>query len=349
MRPSRIVALSWAFAGVLMAGPALADKVAVLPFQSTSAATSVDLDTARSATRSAVTALSHKLPSDQEMLTAQMSSKDGVVDTGEEYRAAGRASTSDWTVMGHVEGHGPTYRLELDVCQVQSGRIESLAREVTPAQAPAQIGEMLALLLRPEGIANAVIPWEPATPPAPEPVPVPAPAVPAPPPPAPAPPPPPSPPAVKHAYAEGHPFGLGVFTSVLDAFSRPADATGSPASALVGVTAGYALASAPGLEIKGDFDGSVAGPRSVAVDAGARYAIPVVPSARLFIGPEATLGAFFASGADKTARALLQGAGFVAVGLGERVQIELVGNLAYAAGSPSLALGGGSLRGIVRF
>jgi hypothetical protein len=135
---------------------------------------------------------------------------------------------------------------------------------------------------------------------------------------------------------------------VLGALSRPADATGSSTAALLGLSAGYAL-GVPGLELRADFDGSVAGPRSYAFDVGARYAFPLVPSVRLFIGPEATVGGFFAVGADKVPRALLQGAGFVALGLGERIQLEVAGNLAYAAGSPSLALGGGTFRALVRF
>jgi len=347
-RRGRSVLAAWVFAAAFAATPAFADKVAVLPFLNTSAATSLDLDSARNATRLAVTALSHSLPTDGEMLTAQMSSKDGVADTGEEYRAAGRASTSDWTIVGHVEGHGPTYRLELDVCQVSSGRIESLAREVSPAQASSQIGEMLGLLLRPEGIASSAIPWERGVPPVPVAPPPPPPAVATPDAPT-SPPQAPAPPDVQHRYADEHPLGLGVSTSVLTAFSRPANATGSAASALAGIAGAYALRGVPGLEVRADVDWSFAGPGSVTVDAGARYAIPIAPSLRLFAGPEATLGAFFASGADKTARALLQGAAFVALGLGTRFQLELAGSLAYAAGSPSLSLGGGTLRGLVRF
>ena len=342
----RSVALAAGIAVWLLASSAFADKVAVLPFLSGSGVTSADLDAARAATRAATTSLSHRLPSDAEMLTAQMSSTDGVADTGPEYRAAGRASTSDWTVAGHVEGHGATYRLELDVCQVESGRIETLAREVTPADAATQIREMLALLLRPEGLANAPIPWERASPAAPAPPPIAKEAAPPPPPPPPG---PPAPPAVRHAYAEEHPLALGAFTSVLSAFSRPSNATGSPTAALLGVSAGYALHGVPGLELRADFDGAVAGPRSYTVDGGVRYAIPIAPSIRLFAGPEATVGGFFAAGADKTPRALVQAAAFVALGLGERVQLEVAGDLAYAAGSPSLALGGGTFRALLRF
>ena len=341
-----------AFVVVLSAATtALADKVAVLPFQSTSAATSSDLDQARAATRSAVTGLAHKLPSDAEMLTAQMSSKDGVVDTGEEYKAAGRASSSDWTVLGHIDAHGPTYRLELDECQVESGRLESLARDITPAQATTLSQEMLALLVRPVVRNIAPIPWERTTPAPPTPPPVtPAPVTPVTPPPPPLVPPPPPPPAVRHPYAEGHPLALGVYTSVLSALSRPSDATGSATSALLGATGAYALSAVPGLELKADLDASLAGPKSFTVDAGARYAIPIVPSVRLYAGPEATLGGFFfTSGANTTGSFLVQGAAFVALGLGERVQLEVAGNIAYAAGSPALALGGGTLRFLVRF
>jgi hypothetical protein len=130
-RPGRRVvpvASACALAAFLLAGSALADKVVVLPFQSISAATSVELDAARAATRNAVTALSHTLPTDAEMLTAQMSSKDGVVDSGQEYVAAGHASTSAWTVAGHIDAHGPTYHLELEVCQVERSRPRSPRR-----------------------------------------------------------------------------------------------------------------------------------------------------------------------------------------------------------------------------
>jgi hypothetical protein len=344
-RARRAVSASCFVTTLLLASAALADKVAVLPFVSAAAATSADLDAARAATRAAVTALSHTQPTESEMLTAQMSAQDGVADTGEEYRAAGRASTSDWTVMGHVEAHGPTYRLELDVCQISSGRIESLAREITPAQAAAQIGEMLALLVRPEGLNNAPIPWERGNPlpPAPPPKEVP------PPTPPPSAPPPSAPPAARHTYAEGHSFGIGVFTSLLSAFSRPANAQGSPTSGLFGLSAMYAFSGAPGLELRADFDWSYVGPGSLAADGGIRYAFPIAPTLRLFLGPEVEAGGFFANGADKTPRALVSGGAFASIGIGERVQIEVAGDVSYAAGSPSLALGGGTLRGVVRF
>jgi hypothetical protein len=328
----------------LFGGTALADKVAVLPFQSVGGATSVQLDGARAATGAAVVALAHKLPTDSEMLTAVMSAKDGVPDTSQEYRAAGRASSSDWTVAGRMEQHETSYRLELEVCQVDSGRVESLAREIDPAQAQKQIGEMLVLLLRPGGIGNSDIPWEHGQPR------VTPPAKPSAPPPPAVPPPPPPPPATRHVYAEGHPFGIGVGGAVLGALHRAPNAVGSSLAGIVEANVGYALQGVPGLELRGTVGGAVAGPESVSVDAGARYAIPLVPTQRLFFGPEVALGGFFTVGAEKTSRFLLHPSAFVSWGLGERVQIEVAGDLEYAAGgSASLLLAGGTLRCAVRF
>jgi hypothetical protein len=341
------------FAAVLLvAAPALADKVLVLPFQSVGNATSTDLDQARGATTAAVTQLAHKLPTESEILTAQVAVKDGVADTSEEYRAAGKASSSDWTVGGHVEEHGPTYRLELEACQIQTGRVESLAREIDPADATKQISEMLALLLRPQGIANADIPWERSanTPPKPKPPPPPPPT-----PPPPPPPPPPKPPAVRHAYAENQPFAVGLKGSFIGAFHRdippgvPPNEVGSSAAGTLGGTLAYAFARVPGLELRVDGEGSVAGPKSFSLSGGARYAFPILPTLRIFAGPEAEIGTFATFAGDKTARFLLAGSAFIAVGLGEHIQLELAGDIDYAAGSTSLALSGGTLRALVRF
>src|ERR1019366_8189617 len=131
----RLIQGSLTVAVLLGVGPALADKVAVLPFISVGSATAAELEAARAATRTAVIALSDTLPTGAEMLTAEMSTKDGVADTSQEYRAAGRASSSDWTVLGHVEQHGATSHLEIDACEVASGRVESLAREIDASQA----------------------------------------------------------------------------------------------------------------------------------------------------------------------------------------------------------------------
>jgi hypothetical protein len=325
-------------------GALAADRVAVLPFMASGGGTtSGELASARGATRDAVTQVHDQLPSDAEMASAEREVKDGVADTSAEYRAAGRAATVDWTVIGHVDVHGPTYRLELDACQVTTGRVESLAREVDPKQATSQIAEMLALLLRPQGVGDTVPPWDlpttPAAVPVAQPPPTPVANV---PPAAPLPPPP--------AYAENHPFALGLGGDVVTAFSRASQATGSPLAGLVTIDGAYALSGVHGLELVANLAFSVAGPSSLWIDGGARYEFPIFPRARIFLGPEVAVGAFFDLGGDKDPRFLLSGALPIVVGLGERAQIEAYPQIAYATGGTvSLGFAGGGLRAVLRF
>jgi len=330
---------------------ALADKIAVLPFTSAGGATSADLEHARAATKSAVQAIGRTLPSDSEMVTAQMAYSGEHGEPSKAYQAAGRASGADWVAIGHVDPHGATYRVELEVCQTDTGRLESLAREIDRTNEVKQIGEMLALLARPEGISNADIPWLTAAPPKPAPpppAPTPSATVETKPPPPPAPPPPP--PGPKHAYAEGHPLAIGAGVDAYSAVHRASNAVGSAASMQIDGVVGYALDAVPGLELRGRGMGSVAGPSSFALDVGARYALPVVPRARVFAGPELGGGAFFTLGADKTTRFLAHGAVVGSVGVGDRVQIEIAGDVDVApGGGASLVFVGGTARGVVRF
>jgi hypothetical protein len=353
-----------ALAAFFAAGSALADKVVVLPFTSPSAVTKPELDAARGWARDAVVKSGNALPSDAETASAEAAVKDGVPDTSEEYRAAGGASGSQWTLTARVERvdvppakapdgrtfEGYTvYRTELEACQVATGRVESLVRDVDPdaSEAPAEIAEMLALLIRPEGLANAEIPWAnrpharkvEAPPPAPQP-----------PPPPPPPPPEPAEPVAKHAYAEGHPLAIGASIGVTNALRRPDVGRGPSWAMPIGGVVGYAFEKVPGLEARGVFTSQAIGPRALELSAGARYAIPVLPEHRVFIGPEILLGAHVALGAEKTARFLAHGSAFAAVGIGEQLQLEIAGDLASAlGGSGTIILGGGTARALVRF
>jgi hypothetical protein len=329
---------------------ALADKIAVLPFTSAGSATSADLDHARAATRGAVQAIGRTLPSDSEMVTAQMAYSGEHGEPSKAYQAAGRASGADWVTIGHVDPHGATYRVELEVCQTDTGRLESLAREIDRPNEVKEIGEMLALLARPEGISNADIPWLTAAPPKPASPPAPTASTTVETKPPPTPPPPPPPPGPRHAYAEGHPLAIGAGLDVYSAVHRASNAVGSAASLQIDGVVGYAIDSVPGLELRGRGMGSAAGPSSFAADVGARYAFPVLPRARVFAGPEVGAGAFFTLGADKTTRFLAHGALVGSVGIGARVQVEVAGDLDYApGGSAALVFVGGTARAVVRF
>ena len=120
-------ALLSASAIVLVATPALADRVAVLPFPPG--------DTrAESATAAAVTAAKHAQPSPGEAASGKAAVKDGQADTSEEYRAYGAAASVDWTLRGTAIHRADGYRLELEACQVKTGRVELLAREISEAE-----------------------------------------------------------------------------------------------------------------------------------------------------------------------------------------------------------------------
>src|SRR5581483_11418926 len=164
-------ALGPALGGLLFAVPALADnggggsrsepggragppdKVVVLPFQG-----DAKTEEARNATSGAVLQKAHTPLGEDETKKAVAAVSDGVPDTSAEFRQAGKAVKAQWTLVGRVENHDWYYRIELEACQVDSGRVESLSRNIDPQKATAMIGDMVALLLRPEGI-GAGNPW----------------------------------------------------------------------------------------------------------------------------------------------------------------------------------------------
>ena len=349
--PRALFASLAAVALLFRSGLALADKVTVLPLTG-AGTTKAETDGMRDRSREAATDRGHTLPSSSEQLTAEMAVKDGVADTREEYSAAGRASSADWAVGGRVESRGHYVRVEIEACQVASGRVESLARNIEPGAERRKLAEMLALLLRPEGIANASTPWsneappEPKPAPAPVPVPVPTPApapAPAPPPAAPAPPAPPPPP-----YAEHHPFAVGLGAGVLAAALRPKNASGSATTVDLLGSFGYALDAVPGLELRGELGAGVVAPRSLFVAGGARYA--VVLSRSVYVGPEAQLGAFVPFGGDKEARFLVRAQPFVGARLADALAVEAFGDAIFAfGGTGTLGLVGGGARAVVRF
>lgn len=343
-------------------GAAWADKVAVLPFTSGNNTARPELEEARRWTRDAVVKMSHTPATPDEMVSAEASVKDGVADTRQEYVTAGKAANAQWTLVARVErdDHPPaklpdgseeegytTYRFELEACQVDSGRVESLSRELLVEEATADIAEMLGLLLRPEGIANAEIPWERS---ARRPKPKPKPKAPEPPPPPPAEPSPPPPPA-KIVYGDKRPIALALVGGFTTAIERPSQARGPTAAMPIGVAFGYALPdAAPGLELRAELTSQVLGPGAVEIAGGARYALAPISGVRFFVGPELLAGAHVALGGDKATRFLAQGGAFVAVGVTELLQLEAAGELAGAfGGSGTLFLGGGSGRVTVRF
>lgn len=340
--------------------PAWADRIAILPFTSPTNVPRVELEEVRRWTREAVSQKGHTYATDDEMVSAEAAAKDGLADTSQEYRAAGKATSADWTLTARVERNDyppaglpdgkeegyTTYRVELEAYQMSSGRLESLSREVLPDDGANDIAEMIDLLLRPQGIANAEIPWAHVGVRRPKPK-----AKPAPPPPPPVPPKPEAPPPPRPVYGEGHPIALGASIGVTNALVRPEEARGPSWAMPIGAVIGYALPdTAPGLELKGNVTSQVIGPRALELAAGARYAIAPFGGVRLFVGPELLVGAHVALGAQKAGRFLTHGALFLAYGITDNLQAEIAGDLALAlGGAGALVLGGGTARIVVRF
>jgi hypothetical protein len=74
--------------------------------------------------------------------------------------AIGKTTGADWVIEPHVASSDAGTRVELKVCQVATGRVETLARDLDPKQDPAlQMREMLALMLRPQGVGDDPLPW----------------------------------------------------------------------------------------------------------------------------------------------------------------------------------------------
>jgi hypothetical protein len=370
-------------AAMLLAAPsAWADKIALLPSRGgadPSPRSVLDSDLARG-----LTALGHTV------IAASPSAAgvtDAVADTLEEYRAVGAATHADWVLVGAVEPAVATARVELTACLVRMGRVESVAREVNQTRTAPEVQEMLAVLVRPEGIGAGELPWEkaprpppPAPPPAeksPPPVVIPPPAPPA------APPAPPIEGRVGLSYPTGaaevwpaYSGGKRGLVSVGLGFSapaaRPGAAKGSGSSFVSALRAGYAIGDA-GIEPFAEFGGNLAGPRALWLNAGARWMFsPFLKRGNdglrrglpLFIGPELTAGLFvrlgtsgvtakdgttYSAGAD--AHPVLGLALDGAFALSRSFQLEAqLGNLRWVpTGEGSILLLGATLGGALRF
>lgn len=321
---------------LLSAAPALADRVVVLPSQgsaSPAARIALDLDVTRGAA-----SLRHSVASEVETQAALVRIVDGTADTPEEYATVANILRANWVLAARVEPAATTTRVEIAAYLASLGRVESVARDVDPQKQDAQIQEMLAVLMRPEGVGVGALPWEQPLPPPPPPPPIPAPPSPPPLPPfgaqptpwnmgqfMPPPPPPPPQPAPKNevmmSYLGGSrqtvwpPYTAGkpVFLSALIGFSSAASsssrATGSAAAFVGALRGGYAIGES-GLELFAGLSGNLAGPSALWIDLGGRWlfspTVKAAPDGRkegfaFHVGPELLLGPFVRLGSTVTA------------------------------------------------
>jgi hypothetical protein len=382
MRLRRTIAIALGCGSMLASSPAWADRIAVLPSRGVDAAarTQLDGELARG-----LAALGHTLVTAPDVAAAIAAHvPDGAADTLEEYRAVGSATRADWVLVGAVEPAVTTSRVELTACLVKLGRVEAVARELERAKEQPQLDEMLAVLMRPEGIGAGALPWEraPVAPPPPRVAPPPAPP---PVPPTPPPPPPAVPPIDGRArveYPAGEsgdvwpPYSGGKrgFVAATVGFGLPAARPAPPAgvstssgAAFVGaVRAGYAVGDL-GFEPFAELGGNLFGPRALWLDVGARWMFApamhrgpdgVLGGVPFFLGPEVFAGGLIelptGSGAFSTpaaGRGMLGAALDAAFAISRSVSLEArLGDLRWSpGGSGAILLAGAELGLSVRF
>lgn len=190
----------------------------------------------------------------------------------------------DWVLSPSQDPAVTTTRVELSTAYQPSLRFESVAREVDRAAFAAQVGEMLAVILRPEGVGTNALPWETRTAPPPKTeggetdVKIQSPET--------EPPRPETPDPARPFGSVNHFFvgaGLG-----FDAIAVQPEGGAGDRFALNGaIKGGYAIAET-GLEVGVQVAGHLAGPGVVFVDASVRWNFPLVGGkggTGLYMGP----------------------------------------------------------------
>ncbi|MGZ3454293.1 MAG: hypothetical protein ACXWUG_29675 [Polyangiales bacterium] len=312
----------------------LADKVATTTARGTSPL--AERAAMRTTTEVAAKGLGHVTIAEAEVVQGEGAAGDKI-GTSAGLVAVGKVTGADWVIVPIVNGN----RLEIQACQVSTGRVESLVREIDPKVDPAvQVREMLALLLRPQGVADDPLPWDQKKPaPSASASTSTAPSSSAKPPPPPKAPPP--------RYDEGGSVALGAGGGITDVVARPKEATGKRLGFTWNTTLLVAVPGRRWLEILGRFSG-VHGPGDALVgEVGARA---TYAASRFALGGELTLGAFGQLGGAQTAQFTLGVSPVVAMAITRRIVLDLrPASFRVATGSGTVALLGADLSLLFRF
>jgi len=325
--PTGIACALW-----LVAAPALADKVVLLP--PTGGNAPQDDAKALLDLSNGMTSLGHTLVADSEVKAAIAADPTLGGHTPDALHALGQKLGADWVVYATDTPAVSTERVEIGASYLSAGRFQLVGREVNLDKSADEIREMLAVLLRPEGVGTGALPWEtgPAKPPPKPKEQPPNKVTPPPKPKAPEPPPKPSEP-----YGGGHwgfiAAGLGVDGLV----KRPSGAKGSAAS-MVGLIRGGVAIADTGIEPYAQLGGHLAGASALWFEGGVRWmGIPILherDGVGLHLGPSFHGGVFVvpghtASGPDgrtystpSQTTGTLAGAVDVALRFAHRVQLD---------------------------
>lgn len=332
------VALALALA--LSAGSALAERVANVHPRGDAKAD--DRARVEKASEDAIRGLGHTPASAQEIVDGEAAAG-ALVGTSAGLVAVGKTTGSEWVVEAVVSPTPGGLRVELKACQVSTGRVESAARELDlRGDLVAQIREVLALLLRPQGIADDPLPWLGATPVKP-PEKTPEPKKPVPTPGAPA-----TPRAPPPEYGRPGALFVGLGGGAYDVVARPDGARGGRVEGAWALEAGFSIPSMQRLELLGRVGGYFGDAGAVRVEAGARYMLPIVGA--FAIGAAANVGVLAATTSSGTVRFTMGASPVFAFTLSRTFQLDVsLPSVRVAPGSSgTLVFVGGELALIAR-
>jgi hypothetical protein len=149
-----------ALALMLVASPALADRVAPLPSRGgLGLEARARLDRALSL---ALGAEGHTLAEarDVDAAVARVV-PDGLADAPDEHRRVAVATKADWVVVAEASPRkGGGVHVELTAFLERRGRLETVARELPAEPTQAELAEMLRVLVREAGVGTDMLPWE---------------------------------------------------------------------------------------------------------------------------------------------------------------------------------------------
>jgi hypothetical protein len=310
-------------------GVALADKVANLPARG--AAPDKERVSIHNASETASKSLGHTTISESEIIQGEAAAGDKA-GTSEGMIAIGKTTGADWVVEPTVASNEYGTHVELKVCQVATGRIETLARDLDPKlDHTTQITEMLLLMLRPQGVGDDPLPWAKKTEkpkPPPEVLPKPKPKV-----------------EEKIVWGEHGTVSIGASGGIGTLAVRDERATKSPRFFAWTLHGNFAIKQVKGLEVTARFGGTHGPGNGIGGDVGARY---MIAAGGIAFGAGANIGGFGALGSG-IAGVSLGLDPTISLALGKSVQLELGWKNRYVTSSPLLLFTGGDLALLVRF
>lgn len=311
---------------LLAPGIASADLVLLLPAKG-QVPGQVLSQTLENETRLGVLELSHTLVEADQRTAALRSLTDGQADSPEEFASIARLTQAKWVIAPSITQLENSYRLEISVYYNSESRTESVARDIDPNRVHEQVVEMMRVVLRPEGVGTAALPWEKA----PQSI--------------------KSSPTTPQAPASTDPgsFFLGAGLGLDNSLKRPENAVGSTTAALGSAQLGWAASKEIQIALQGKTH--LSGPRAIMLEASGRYLVSLDAQSRFFAGPELAVGLFLSQGGSKETSPMARASAVVGWKATRTISmLATLGDLTLIpASSGTLVLGGASVNGIVRF